>query len=76
MENFRHQEANLLHKLNGIAGVTTPYYYLSRGNNSKTNLNVFSFEIIAKKSIYFAEFISAPYFTLNSSDFDEIFEAF
>ena len=37
---------------------------------------VFSFEIMAKKSIYFAEFFWAPYFTLNSSDFDEIFEAF
>ena len=31
---------------------------------------------MAKKSIYFAEFFWAPYFTLNSSDFDEIFEAF
>ena len=33
---LRHQKANLLHKLKDIAGVTTPYYYIARGNRSKT----------------------------------------
>ena len=46
------------------------------GGDFLVMFQVFSLEILANKPIYLAEFISAPYFTLNSSDFDEIFEAF